>query len=120
MRAEARKGSGLIVADLVIHPDRAAAVFVETGGSGLAPRGFAARDVLPAGGGPSPRREESTSRKRRRAGSASSSARSARAWGDLRIRIQSPNGTVEDRLRPGPVSAPDPDTLTEKYKEPGD
>jgi len=107
LRAEAvaRRASGVVVADLVIEPPRTAEVFVETGGSGLVARGFEAPGGLPAAGAVL-----------EAAGVYIADAPPGRylfvltptaaGSGELRIRLQSPDGRVEGRLRVGTVSVP--------------
>jgi len=107
LRAEAvaRMAAGIVVADLVIEPPRTAELFVETGGSGLQPRGFEALDGLTAAGailegGGVYLADASPGRYRL------ALAATAAGSGELRIRLQSPDGRIDGRLQVGPVSAP--------------
>jgi hypothetical protein len=114
LRAEAvaRTGRGVVVADLVIEPPRTAEVFVETGGSGLRPRGFEALDGLAAGaileaGGVYVADARPGHYRLALATTAAGS-------GEIRIRLQSPDGRVDGSLHLGPVSAPDPLATSKK------
>lgn len=109
LRAEAvaRMASGVAVADLVIEPPRTVEVFVETAGSGLRPRGFEAVDGLAAAGaiveaGGVYVADAPPGRYR------VALAATAAGSGEIRIRLQSPDGRVDGTLRLGPVSAPGP------------
>lgn len=107
LRAEAvaRKAAGVVVVEVVIERPRTAALFVESSGSGLSPRGFLAPDGLPAAGavleaGGAYFADALPGRYRLILAPASEGS------GELRIRLQSPDGRVDGTLQVGPVSAP--------------
>jgi len=108
-----RRGASIVVVEVEVAPPRGAELFVDTAGSGLQPRGFDARDGLPAAGAIL-----------EAAGAYVADAAPGRyrvvlepfsaGSGEVRIRLQTVDGRVDATLRSGAVAAP-PGSATQNH-----